>query len=468
MTETQEQQEPLDGTAMLAALGVREDDLDDGAVGAELPATEQVEAYPDLPDRHAEPTSAAVADPPEFACQRAVLAAMVEQVMLAVPSRDFYPSLKAIVLDVAEDSLTLTGSNSAITVVSTSMVVRTQRPGRVLVPGSKFAAVVRGCAGPEIRVSVTQSALHISSGGGSWTLRVSSTQDYPPLPELGDLSWVEVDRFAFDRAIAATRYAAGSDESRDHFMQLDIREGQATATDGLRYAQASADLPVELAVQVATSGVDTISKMLANNDAGQFRIADGQYHTVVEIGPSEAPDRLIVAHLMRALPAEARNAIKGPQTSNRDECRVDSAELLAALSRAKPTQDAETGAVALRVGIPDAESVTVESRNRYGDASTEAVGCHFVQAGSDKSAKPRSVVLVRDHLAKAVRAAQRAFGSDAAEEDDEEPIEPGSGTEVLLLLGEARSKSRPAPVLVSDVEGTTQAVLSPVQSDWIS
>ena len=450
--------ETLDAQDMLTALGVVDHDS-----GAETDASESglAEFAPDTTTNPA--PNGLVSEPPEFTCQRGTLAAMVEQVMLAIPSKDFFPALKAIVIDVAPDSITLTGSNSVSTVVSTSLAVRVSRPGRVLVPGAKFAAVVRYTAGPDVRVVASDSSVRVVSGSRSWTLRVASTQDYPPLPDLGDLSWVPVDRAVFDRAVSGTRYAAGSDPQQDHYMQVDLSGGSAAASDGVRFAQANVGLPPDLSIQVATSGVDLVSRLLTNNDADELRVADTSHHTVVEIGPPEAPDRAIVAHLMRPLPADARNALAGPRAANRDQCVVDAGELFAALSAARPTQDTETGAVLLRVGL---DELTVESRNRYGDSSTETIGCAFSTPGAESRApKPRTLTLVREHLAKALRAVQRI---SVGAPDDDSDVEIPVGVEVLMLLGEDRSASRPAPVLLQDGSGVVQAVLTQVRSEWLS
>lgn len=466
------EKDAVDGATLLDALGVPDnppapmDTPDDGEDGLEaLPAGSVSSAVSGLGDvfgGSGEPDApSVVASPPIFRVRRALLVAMVEQVMLAVPSKDFYPAFKSIKVDVEEGLLTLTGSNSALTVVVSSLAVQVERAGSVMVPGSKFAAVIRGAEGSDVSVAVTASEVRIVSGRGSWTLRVSTTQEYPPLPDLADLVWTEVNRFAFDRAVRGARYAAGSDEQRDHFMQLEFASGSAIASDGIRYAQVNADLPMDLSVALATAGVDLVSKMLANNDAKEFRVADGPRHIVVEIGPPDAPDRAIISRLHQPFPAEARRAIAAPLGANRDQCEVGAGELLAALARAKPTGDAETGAVLLRVSP---EELVVESRNRYGDSSTEVMGCRFTQLGSDRTPKSRTVTVVRDHLVKAVMAAHGVSGRSADAEEGEEPVLG----DVLLLLGEDRSKSRLASVLVQDREGVAQAVLSQIRSEWLS
>lgn len=453
MTE-QATAQPLDGAALLDALGVT-DPVGDEALAPEDDEGDGVVAEPDV-------VAGVIGAPPEFVCPRSVLVGMVEQVMLAVPSKDFYPALKSILVEVTDSTLTLTGSNSVTSVISRSLAVQTARPGQMLVSGSKFAAIVRLAAGRDIRVVASPSSVSVSSGGRSWTLRPPSTQEYPPLAQFEDLAWVEVERAAYDHAVAGTRYAAGTDIKEDQYMQVVFSGGNAVATDRRRFAQVSAGLPPDLSVSVATAGVDLISKLLSHNDADQFRVADTPRHTVVEIGPVEAPDRAVIGHLARGLPAEDRNALAGPLAANRERCVVVGTELLDALAAARPTQDSESGVVLLRVAP---EELTVESRNRYGDSSVESIGCTYHAVGTDRAPKPRTISVVRDHLARAVRAAQRA--TTGVEDPEEEDLP--AGVEVELLLGEDRSRSRLAPVLVRDVpRGTTQAVLVQVRSEWLT
>jgi DNA polymerase-3 subunit beta len=439
------------GMQMLADLGIALQDpslTEISSVGGTEISDEQ------LLDPVAEPDS-----PPIFTLQRMVFASMMKQVMQVVPLRDFYPQLKNVLIEVTDGRLSLTGSDSTSSVVSSTTAVRVDNPGRVLVGANRFAAVIARAAGAEVTIRCEGASVLISSGAASWSLRVASVQDYPPLPDLGDISWYDVDRSAFARAIGGTRYAASKDDNKDHIMQLDIAGGVVTATDDQRFAQVRESLPVEFGCQLPASGADLLIKMLENNDAAQFRMADTDFHIVAEIGPVHAPDRVIIAHLMRPFPPEARTALAAPQADNRDVLTVAADDLIEVLRRAAPTADEETAAVALRIGSPEPGKVTVASRNRYGDLSTEVIEAAFVVAGSERVAEARTVVVSHVHLLQAVRASVEA--SPLGDE------EAGAGM-VQLLLGQPRSRSRPAYVMVTDAGRTVQAVLSQVRSDWIS
>jgi DNA polymerase III sliding clamp (beta) subunit (PCNA family) len=401
---------------------------------------------------------AEVDSPPAFRVQRLIFLSMVEQVMGVVPLRDFYPQLKNILVVASGDRLTLTGSDSTSSVISATSTVRVERAGRVLIGAARFASVIRRAAGAEVVIRCEGSSVHIESGAASWSLRVASVQDYPPLPDTGDLTWHEIDRQAFLRSMVGTRYAVSKDDNKDHILQLDIAGGVVTATDDQRFAQVRENLPPDFAVQLPASGADLLVKMLERNDATQFRVADTPFHVVAEIGPMHAPDRAIIAHLMRPFPPEARTALVAPVAENRDVLTVSANALLEVLRRAAPTADEETGAVALRVGSPEPGRVTVATRNRYGDLSTEVIEASFLVAGSDEVAKARTVVVAHTHLADALKA---VVGASPIGDDAE-----GAGM-ARVLLGQPRSRSRPAYVLISDAGGTVQAVLSQVRSDWI-
>lgn len=448
--------EPEQEDSMLELLGI--DVADEESAADAEPVDDGVPDTYVVPEQIAE-----VVAPPEFTALRSVLTRLVEQAAEVVPSRDFYPPLKNLVLEVEDGRLSITGSNSTATVVAHTTAVRIARPGRVLIGAHRFAQMVKRAAGVEIRINVVDQKLHIESGSWHGELRIAGEQsNYPPLPDLGDLEWTTVPRAALDQVFNGCRYAVGSDEARDFYMQVDIRDGVAVATDGTCSAQVSGSLPQELACSVSVTGVDLLARMLERNDAEECRIASSDYHLVAEVGPVEAPDRLIVAHLVNGFPQEARASIRVPQAENRDALDVDGDALVDALRRAAPTADEETSAVALRVSVDGVEVVT---RNRYADGSSEAIPAKFVRLGSDNEPKARTVVLNHELLAKAVKAAQQAAPKV-------EGSEPPSA--VRFLLGEDRSKSRPAFVLVCngapDGEpgaGAVQAVLSQVRSDWL-
>lgn len=441
------------GLQLLTSLGISVDSPSDDTMSTVNTAFEDIAALPVEAEVN-------LSSPPSFAVPRLALTAMVEQVMSVVPTKDLYPQLKCVLIEVEEGCLRLTGSDSTSHVVSTTSVVRAERTGRVMIGAQRFAEIVRRAAGPEVSVVCDGPSMRISSGSASWSLRVSSVQDYPPLPDIGDVTWFEIGRDSFIQAITGTSYAVSKDANKDHIAQLDISAGIVTSTDDLRFAQVRSDkLPVEFSCQLPASGAALLLKALDRNDAPQFRIADSQMNIVAEIGPEHAPDRIIISHLMRPFPEVARRGLAEPRTSNRDVLTMQVEDLVAALRRASPTVDDETSAIAIRAGLPEEGKVTIDTQNRYGDLSTEVVDGSFVSTGTDNVASSRSVVVSLDHLSQAVRAI--AVASAVSDSED------GAGT-VLLYLGQPRSKSRPAYVLISDRSGGVQAVLSQVRSNWLS
>lgn len=406
-----------------------------------------------------------VASPPEFTVPRQVLTNAVEQVMQVIPTRDFIPALKNVVLDATPERLTVTGSDSTSTVICQTTSVRVMRPGRVLIGAKKFSDVIRRCDGGQVSLAVDDQMLRIESGSSSWSLRIAGVQDYVPLASLGDLDWHTLDREAFVAAVRACRFAAGSDENDPARMQLDIHRGVVTTTDKFCFAQVSGYLPSSLSCQISVAAVDLLLKMLDRNDAAEFRLADTPFHTVAEIGPASAPDRMVVAHITEPFPEEARNAVHVPLAENRDVLTIDGDALAEALRRAVPTADEETQAVALRVGTPEDGQLTVATRNRYGDLSSEVLAAPFERPGAEGSPQARMVLVSHQRLTQAVR----AVGVARPESDSEEE----SLGIVRLLLGVDRSRARPAYVLVSDgvdpnAVRSIKCVLTQVRSDWIS
>lgn len=439
------------GVEMLESLGIAlgDEDLTNAvsALSGDTSAISEIDMQAEEPD-----------SPPAFTISRMIFASMLAQVMLVVPTKDYYPPLKNVVIEVYEDKLTLTGSDTTSWVVSSTSALQVENTGRVLIGATRFASVIGQAKGATISFRCEGSMLHMASGATSWSLRVAAAQDYPPSPELGDISWLGVDRESLVRAFDGTRFAVSKDSSKDFITQVSIAGGEIVSTDDSCFARVSDALPVELACDLPAAGVDLLAKMLDRNDSPELRIAVTEYHIVAEIGPVVAPDRVVVARLMREFPSNARSALVSPLAENRDALTVNADVLIDALRRANPTVDDETSAVALRAGIPQEGKMQIATRNRYGDLSEEVVDCVFVVDGSETPASARTVVVNLDTLSKAVKAAVAA--SPLADDD------AGAGS-VTLLLGQPRSKSRPAWVVVQDRSKNAQSALSQIRSDWI-
>lgn len=438
------------GVEMLESLGIalQDEDLSE-AVSAlkgdvsEIANADMVAQEPDAP--------------PAFTMSRMVFASMLAQVMLVVPTRDFYPPLKNVVIEVTADKLVLTGSDSTSWVMSSTSALQVEHVGRVLIGASRFASVVSKAAGASLSVRCEGTMMHLSSGSASWSLRVAAAQDYPVTPDLGDIEWSDLDRTSLRRAFDGTRFAVSRDSNKDFITQISVSGGEVVSTDDSCFARVRGAVPNDLMCDLPSSGVDLLTKMLDRNDSPELRISSTEYHVVAEIGPPNAPDRVIVAKLMREFPSNAKSALVAPLTENRDSLTVNADVLIDALRRATPTSDEETSAVALRVGVQEGK-VQIATRNRYGDLSEETIDGVFVIDGTDTPASSRTIVVNLDTLSKAVKAAVAA--SPLA--DDAE----GSGS-VTLLLGQPRSKSRPAWVVIQDGSKTVQSSLSQIRSDWI-
>jgi DNA polymerase-3 subunit beta len=437
---------------MLADLGIAlgADDLTEAvsALSGDTAGLDELDMVAEEPDA-----------PPAFTMSRMVFSSMLAQVMLVVPTRDFYPPLKNVVIEVSDDKLVLIGSDSTSWVLSSTSALQVEHPGRVLIGASRFASVVSKAAGASITIRCEGTMMHLSSGTASWSLRVAAAQDYPASPDLGDITWCDVDRHALRRAFDGTRFAVSRDSNKDFITQVSMSGGDVVSTDDSCFARVRGALPVELAFDLPSTGVDLLTKMLDRNDSPELRIANTDFHVIAEIGALNAPDRVVVAKLMREFPSTARSALVAPLTENRDALTVNADVLIDALRRATPTSDEETSAVALRVGFPQDGKIQIATRNRYGDLSEETIDGKFVVDGSETVASARTVVLNLDTLSKAVKAAV------AASPLSDDATDAGS---VTLLLGQPRSRSRPAWVVVQDGSKTVQSALSQVRSDWIS
>ena len=279
----------------------------------------------------------------KFAVDRAVLLKALAHVQSVVERRNTIPILANVLLDAAEDRLTLTATDMEIAVVEeiTQGVAVTQ-PGRCTAPAATLYEIARRL-GDGQRVEFDHAGgdapLALRSGRYATSLMVLPVDDFPSMTE-GKLP----HRFllpagALRELVDRTRFAISTEETRYYLngIYLHVAEGEggkvlrAVATDGHRLARVEAALPEGAAgipgVIVPRKTVNEIRK-LAEEASGEdavieVRLSDTKIQ--FRLGPVTLTSKLIDG----TFPEYERVIPKG----NDKELRVDRALFAQAVDR---------------------------------------------------------------------------------------------------------------------------------------
>jgi DNA polymerase III subunit beta len=173
----------------------------------------------------------------------------LNDVMKAVSSKAAIPILTGIKLDVDEEGLHLTGSDSDITIQTFipaeengEQLIRTSQRGSIVLQAKYFNEIVRKLPTNDIEIEVSgHLQTHIRSGKSEFHLIGSDAEDYPHLPEIDDDRHFAIPADLLKSIIRETVFAVSASESRPILTgvhwQVQEDELVCVATDSHRLAR---------------------------------------------------------------------------------------------------------------------------------------------------------------------------------------------------------------------------------------
>ncbi|UOR10751.1 DNA polymerase III subunit beta [Halobacillus amylolyticus] len=191
----------------------------------------------------------------KFTIQREQLMESVQHVMKAISSRTTIPILTGMKLEVSEQGVKLTGSDSDISIESIIPVeengivyVENIEPGSVVLQAKYFPDIVRKLPQSTVEIeSDDRRNITIRSGKAEFHLNGQDSEEYPQLPQLHTEDSFELPTDLLKNLIRQTVFAVSSSETRPILTGVHVRveneELHFTATDSHRLA--SRKIPLE-------------------------------------------------------------------------------------------------------------------------------------------------------------------------------------------------------------------------------
>lgn len=180
---------------------------------------------------------------------RDILVHALHQVMKAVTSKTTIPILTGIKLTVSDSDITLTGSDSNISIESTIPVSNAQnektatieQPGAIVLQGSFFAELIKKLPEDDVEIIVDERLMTtIRSGSSEFNLNGLDPQEYPQLPDVDTDDVVTFDAQLLKDVIRQTVFAVSASEGQPVLTgahwQIKNGELSCVATDGHRLA----------------------------------------------------------------------------------------------------------------------------------------------------------------------------------------------------------------------------------------
>ena len=218
----------------------------------------------------------------KFTIQRDKLLESVQDVMKAVASRTTIPILTGIKITAAYNGVTLTGSDSDISIESFipaeeegNELLEVKQPGSVVLQAKFFNEIVKKLPMDEVEISVENGfQTIIRSGKAEFNLNGLDSEEYPQLPQVEEDNIISIPTDLLKTLIRQTVYAVSSSETRPILTGVNwkIENGEiiCTATDShrlsLRKAKVQSNTTESYNVVIPGKSLTELSKILDDSN----------------------------------------------------------------------------------------------------------------------------------------------------------------------------------------------------------
>ncbi|MDF2037026.1 DNA polymerase III subunit beta [Cytobacillus oceanisediminis] len=228
-----------------------------------------------------------------FIIQRDRLVQSVQDVMKAVTSRTTIPILTGIKIVASEEGVTLTGSDSDISIESFipkeeagDEIVEIKQAGAIVLQAKFFSEIVKKLPTDSVEISVENHLQTvIRSGKSEFNLNGLDAEEYPHLPQIEEENVFKIPTDLLKAMVRQTVFAVSTSETRPILTGVNwkVENGTLTciATDShrlaLRKAQIETNASESYNVVIPGKSLSELSKILDdNNDLIDIVITENQ------------------------------------------------------------------------------------------------------------------------------------------------------------------------------------------------
>jgi DNA polymerase-3 subunit beta len=218
----------------------------------------------------------------KFIIQRDKLVQSVQDVLKAVSSRTTIPILTGIKIVATEEGVTLTGSDSDISIESFipceeegSENVEVKTAGSVVLQARFFSEIIKKLPMDTVEMEVqSQYVTTIRSGNSEFNLNGQDAAEYPHLPQVEEQNVFKVPTDLLKNIIRQTVFAVSTSETRPILTgvnwKLENHELTCIATDShrlaLRKAKVEAENDISCNVVIPGKSLNELNKILDDNN----------------------------------------------------------------------------------------------------------------------------------------------------------------------------------------------------------
>src|SRR5690625_3128163 len=218
----------------------------------------------------------------KFKINRQKFMSALQDVMKAISSRTVVPILTGVKLEAAQRGITLTGSDSDITIKSfipaeenDEIIVEQIEEGSIVLDAKYFPDIIRKLPEETVEIEMDeQLKVTVRSGKAKFNLNGQDPDEYPLIPELQTDDGFEISTTSLKALIKQTVFAVATMESRPILtgVQIKLLENKLTfsATDSHRLAMQEISIPESqteiTSLVIPRKSLNELNKILMDSD----------------------------------------------------------------------------------------------------------------------------------------------------------------------------------------------------------
>ena len=184
-----------------------------------------------------------------FSIDRDILLENLNQISRGLPVKTAMPVLNGIKMELTEEDLYLTSSNTdiSIQVIINDASLEVRETGKIIVPGNYFIQIIRKINSRKINISLIEDKIVVIKAERSeFKLNLLSAHDYPNIDFVGLDNPLTLSAKTIRSIIRETAYAASVSEKRPILTGVSLKNTDnkltAIATDSFRLSQKEIEL----------------------------------------------------------------------------------------------------------------------------------------------------------------------------------------------------------------------------------
>ena len=208
----------------------------------------------------------------KFTIDQRTLTRGLSIVQRAITSKAIVPELEGVLIEVKDNRLKLTGTDSEITSIETYLDCNTVEEGRTLVNARIFSDIIRKLPDAFINIEVKENRMYIQCMNSNFELLTLDPMEFPVVPKIKDDNSISISSEVLRNAIRQTTFAVGFDFNRRTLMGVyfEIQDGSINfaALDGYRLSLLTEEVDTDLELEAIVPGkaLDELERIIGDEE----------------------------------------------------------------------------------------------------------------------------------------------------------------------------------------------------------